>query len=181
MTTKIKNLYLKIETKKIVPTDDEVEKILSHNLAQQVKRNKGEPLNHTPEQLNDIRAAIKEMNTVNNHQLRKISKIPHLAHFINLNIRNIKEVGQAILLKDTQYQELLKGSKIHPDTKNLPIYLNSEVLFTTVYPINKEILQRELKNNTISVDRYDELLDMLENNKLNGAEEQEGNMEKDMT
>lgn len=172
--TKRKNLYLKIETKLIKPDDKEIDKLLNIYLKRKVIENNNQPLNHSPEDLEQIRLEIQQSRTVHNHQLRKISKIPALANFIANNINGIKEAGQPILLKKEHYDDLLKKSNIG-NIPYLHIWASSDVVLCTIHPISKELLQNALKNEQISADRYEELLNLLENN-----ESKEGIMEENM-
>lgn len=160
--TKRKNLYLKIETKKVIPTEEELNQAVDKFLKRELVKNNNQALEHSIEELETLRQDIKEAKTIHNHQLRKIKNFPVLAAFIAQNIHGIKQAGQPILLKKESYDDLLKKSKIS-NVPYLHIWANSEVVLCTIHPISKELLQNALKNEQISADKYEELLNQLEN------------------
>ena len=160
--TKRKNLYIKIETKLQIPKDSDIDNIVDRILKRELLENNNQPLNHhTPEELEQLRKDIKEHNTIHNHQLRKLKNISALNNFVMQNIEGVKSMGQPILLKQEHYDDLLKKSGIS-SVPYLHIWANSETVFCTIHPISKELLQNALKNEQLTVDRYEELIEKLE-------------------
>jgi hypothetical protein len=154
---KIKNLYVKVISKVVLPTDTNVETSVDNYIKNQVKQDPNFIFDKE-----DLLKEAKEQLTKVSTQLRKINKIQPLDAFIRSNINNIDEMGKSLLLKSSDFNDLCKKCGFPEDIKFIEIFLDANTVFCRVLNVNKAELSLALAEKKISVKKYDELMQLVD-------------------
>lgn len=181
---KIKNLYLKIVTKKEEPKNDSLKVLIGKekqsigldrfkialkeigvedfkDVTKEHKQQIDIPKLYTfgDEEEQEIAKRVIQENTFYKHQLRSIKNIKPLNIFIRNSINKIDEIGKILLIKENQFLDLLSDCNISlNNTEKLDIYIDSNTIFCSIHGVSIEKLNESLKLDIINKERYDELI-----------------------
>jgi hypothetical protein len=178
---RIKNLYLNLLVKVKEPEEKEIKHFMasalvnekmSNSLSDDLKEDIHLFINLKPdegivhfqnkEQFENYYNNVKYRLTKFSSQMRKLKNFPVLDHFVRQNIDNIDEFGRAIILKEKEFKQLCADSKLGNDLPDINIMFDTNVVFCKIIKINKESLAMALAQKTITVEKYDELMNFLD-------------------
>jgi len=165
--TKIKNLYLNVISKQTTPDVAQVDNAVKEYLDKLKEEDKLKiqelPLLEYDEYIDTLREDFIKNLTQTSFQIRKLSKIaPAIEVFIKSNLGLIKELGASLLVKETHFIELCETANINPNIEFLEIMLDTDIVYCRLLPISKDKAALALSQNKITVERYDELIEMLD-------------------
>jgi len=165
---KIKNLYLNLITRFEEPAADRVEETVETYIekSEDFRAKYNSANDEEKEKLKEeLRQDVKRQLTKMSTQMRKIKNFPKLDFFIRQNIDLVTELGKPLILEESKFRDLCKDCSINPDIETLDIYLDNNTVFCKIIMINKAKVSLALSQKTISVEKYDELMAILDKEK----------------
>jgi hypothetical protein len=165
--TKIKNLYLNVISKQIIPNNEQIDNAVKEYLNKLKEEDKLKieelSLAEHDEYMDTLRGDFIKKLSQTSFQMRKLSKVaPAIEVFVKSNLGLIKELGASLLVKETDFIKLCETANINPNIEFLEIMLDTDIVYCRLLPISKDKAALALSQNKITVERYDELIEMLD-------------------
>lgn len=188
---KIKNLYLNLLSKVAHPTDKQIIEQFVHDLGNE-KIKKSDTLleqasyfvGANPKVINDFDFTDKDelknyLESVRfgltkySSQIVKLRKFPVLDAFVRVNIDKVDKMGQGIILKEHEFEQLCEDAGLSKSLEDINIMYDSNIVFCKIIRLTHKGVTMALAQKAITPERFDELMAILNEDKPADTEELE--------
>lgn len=180
---KIKNLYLNLLSKVAHPTDKQIIDAFVQDMGnEEIKKSddltsqghwflmlqpdsiKNVDFSDAPE-LKKYLEHVRNRLTRYSSQIVKLRRFPVLDAFVRDNIDKIDKMGQGIILKENEFEKLCKDAGLSDSLEDIDIMFDSNIVFCKIIRLTHQGVTMALAQKSITVERYDELIAILNEDK----------------
>lgn len=160
----LRNLYIQVVTKVIKEPEESVQQAVYEYCNKEDIQQKLSNMSNEEQGvfIEELKQDYIRRTTVHKTQMLKIRKNPALDSFVRANVERITTMGQGLILKESDFIDLCERAKLNPNLEVIDILYDSETVYVKIIKLTRENVAMALAQKTITPERYDELMDVLD-------------------
>lgn len=180
---KIKNLYLNLLSKVAHPTDKQIIEQFVHDMGNEKIKKTEDLINQSDLFLAEKPEVIKDFDFTDRDELKnyiehvryrltkyssqivKLRRFPVLDAFVRDNVNKVDKMGQGIILKEKEFEQLCKDAGLATSLEDINIMFDSNIVFCKIIRLTHQGVTMALAQKAITPERFDELMAILNEDK----------------